>query len=817
MEALLIDIRFALRQLRKSPGFTAVATLTLALGIGVNATMFSLVSGFLLQSPPGRDPNRVAVISSVNPNQLYHADAWAVSVPNYLAWRKGNHVFEDVAAADEDRAVSLGSSGRGQPESLQAAAVSPNYFAVFGAAPQIGRTFFDNEDQPGRDHVLILSHDLWQRRFSSDSSILGRTLRLNREDWTVVGVMPKNFRMMGYIPQLWIPLPITAADQTPSARNSRSFTLFARLKPAITVQQANAEMSTLAFQAQKEFPEIEKGWGAVVRTLPDFLIYNFDIRTGLILMMTAVGFVLIIGCANVAGLLLARSTGRQKELSIRLSLGARRFDIVRQLLAEGLLISFLGAAAGLLLTNWGIHFVRASLNFAEVISAVPFRLDWNVVLFTVAISVLSAFLCSLAPALKASRAELSATLNEESRGSSSGRSQNRLRKVLVTGELALALLLSIGTGLLMSGLLQVEHQNLGFRPQHLLTAGLTLDKARYADTSQQRRFVQNLLGRLQETPGAEAVAVASDLPATGPESVPLRINGQPDSEPDRRPSALDVVVTNGYFSSASIPLLRGRTFTDMDNLSAPRVVVVNQEFVRRFLAGQDPLGKQVKLELSSGTTEWSAIVGVVGNVKTYSEEVRYDPEVYEPYLQRPVSSFSIMVRASGDPGGLSASLRQTVTHMDSELPLARVMTMPALIELQKAGNPFFMNLMSSFALFALLLAAIGIYGLIAFSVAKRTHEMGIRMALGATSRGVLILILREGLRMASAGVLIGIVLALPLPRIFEASFNLLGFQFREPGLYFAVPAVILLVALLAAYIPARRAAKLDPMVALRYE
>ncbi|MBV8052965.1 MAG: ABC transporter permease [Acidobacteriaceae bacterium] len=817
METLLTDLRFASRQLRKSPGFTAVASLTLALAIAVNSTMFSLVSGFLLQSPPGRDPNRVAVISSVNPNQLFHADAWTVSVPNYLAWRKTNNLFEGIAAADEDRAVSLGTTGSGQPESLHAAAVSPNYFLVLGAAPQIGRTFLDNEDQPGRDHVLILGHDLWLRHFGSDPSIVGRTIRLNREDWTVIGIMPKSFRMLGYIPELWIPLTITATDQSPSARNSRSLTLFARLKPGMTVQQASAAMGTLALQAQREFPETEKGWGAVVRTLPNFLIYNFDIRTGLILVMTAVGFILVIGCANVAGLLLARSTGRQKEISIRVSLGAKRLDIVRQLLAEGCIIAILGGAAGILLSNWGIHFVRASLNFAEVMSAVPLRLDRNVLLFTLGISVLSAFLCSLAPALKASRSELSATLNEESRGSSSGRSQSRLRQILVTGELALALFLLIGTGLLIQGLLQVEHQNLGFQPKHLLTAGLTLDRARYADASQRRLFVQNLLARLQAIPGSEAVAVASDLPATGPDSVPLRIDGQPDSEPDRRPSALDVVVTSDYFKTASIPLLRGRRFTEMDNADAPHVVVVNQEFVHRFLASQDPLGKRIKLELSSGTTEWSQIVGVVGNVKTYSEEVRYDPEVYQPYSQRPVPSFSIMVQATGDPGGLSASLRQSVAQIDGELPLARVMTMPALIELQKAGNPFFMHVMSSFALFALLLAAIGIYGLIAYSVARRTHEIGIRMALGAKHRDVLGMILRESLTMAAIGATVGTVVALPLPRIFEASFNLLGFHFREPGLYFAVPALILLVALLAAYVPARRAAKIDPMVALRYE
>src|SRR5579862_2225318 len=760
MEALLKDFHLASRQLRKSPGFTAVATLTLALGIAVNATMFSLVSGFLLQSPPGRDPDRVAVISSVNPNQLFHADAWTVSVPNYLEWKKANAVFEDVAAADEDRSVSLGRTGPGQPEALHAAAVSPNYFAVLGVSPQIGREFFENEDQPGRDHVLILGHDLWQRHFAQDPSIVGQTIRLNRENWTLIGIMPKSFRLMGYIPQVWIPLIINPGDRTLSARNSRSLTLFGRLKSGVSISQANAAMSPLALKVQREFPEIEKGWGISVRSLPDFLIYNFGVRTGIVLVMTAVVFVLLIGCANVAGLLLARATGRQKELSIRLSLGARRFDIVRQLLAEGLVIASLGGTIGLLLTNWGIHFVRASLNFNEFISAVRFRLDWNVVLFTLGISLASAVLSSLVPALKTSGVEVSAALNEESRGSSSGRSQNRLRKILVTGELVLALFLLLGTGLLIHGLVEVEHQNLGFQAQHLLTASLTLDKARYNDASQQRMFVQNFIARLQQIPGTEAAAITSDLPASGAESVPLRINGRFDSDPNQKSSALDVVVTGDYFRAAGIPLMRGRTFTDTDNANSPHVVIVNQEFARRFVAGKSPIGKQIKLELSGGVTEWNEIVGGVGNVKTYSEDGRYDPEVYEPYFQRPVSSFSIMLRATGDPGSLSSSLRQSVAQVDSELPLDRVMTMPALIEIQKAGNPFFMHAMGSFALFALLLAAIGIYGLIAFSVVKRTHEIGIRMALGAKSRDVLVLILWEGLQMASVGAAIGIVLAL---------------------------------------------------------
>jgi predicted permease len=809
------DFRFALRQLRKSPGFTAIAVVTLALGIGLNATMFSLISGFLLQRPPGTDPQRIAVISSVNPDPVFHADGWAVSVPNFLAWKRSNTVFSDMAAADDYRSVSLGAAGSRQPEAIRSAAVSSNYFEVFGASPQIGRSFAEGEDQAGRDHVVILSHDLWERRFGSDPRILGRTLRLNREDWVVIGVMPKNFRMMGYVPQLWTPLTLTAADQSPDARKARSLHILARLKPGVTIEQANAEMAALAQHAQNEFPMTEKGWGARVRSLHDFLIYDFSIGTGLLLIMTAVGFVLMIACANVAGLLLARATGRQKELSIRVSLGARRFDIVRQLLTEGLAIALLGGALGLVISNWGIALVRANLSFNEVIRAVPLRLDQNVLWFALGISLASAVLCSLVPALKASRSDINAVLNDESRGSTSGRSQGRMRQFLVTGEIAMALFLLVGAGLLLRGIFLLEHQNLGFATDHLLTAGLSLDNARYKDAPAQVAFVRNLLSQLRQFSGVESVAAASDLPATGSGSVTLRIGGQPELPANQRPSAIDVVVTSDYFRTAGIPLLHGRTFTETDDRDAPRVVVVSQEFVRRHLAGQDALGKQIQLDLAGGKTDWSQIVGVVGDVKAYSEEPRIDPEVYEPYLQRPVSDFSLMIRTRGDPASLAGALRTTVGELDSDLPLADVITMSALIERQRYGNPFFTKLLGCLGILALVLAAIGLYGLVAYSVGRRTHEIGIRMALGARTADVLGMILGEGLRMAAIGGGIGLVLALPLPKLFDALF--FGFHFREPRLFVGVPLAILLVALLATYLPARRAGKVDPMVALHYE
>jgi predicted permease len=813
LDTFLREVRYAVRGLQRNPGFTTVAVITLALGIGINATMFSLVSAFLLRRPPGNEPERVVVISSVNPNPVFHPDASPVSAPNYLDWRKANQVFEDIAASDEYRTVSL--TGQGQPEALRSASVSPNYLSVLGAAPLLGRSFIEGEDRPGQDHVVILSHELWERRFGSDPSIPGRLIRVDRENYLVVGVMPKEFRLLGYTPQLWTPLVLKESDRTEAARKNRSLRLFARLKPGVSVEQAHAEFTTFTRRTEESFPETEKGWSAAVRTLPDFLIYDFGIRTALALMMTTVGFVLLIACANVAGLLLARAAGRRKELGIRISLGASRAWIAGQLMLEGAVIALLGGFIGLVFSYWGIDFIRANMNFNEAISAVPLSIDGKVLLFALSVSMISAVLCSLGPAIVASRSDVQGNLKEQSRGASRGRSQSRLRSLLVTGELATALFLLIGTGLLLRGVFLIEHQQLGFRPDHLLTANVTLDGARYKDASQQAIFVKELMSRLQQIPGAESAAAASDLPATGPDSVTLRIKGQLELPANQRLSALDVVVSSDYFRTSGIPLLRGRTFTEMDNATRPRVVLVNQEFVHRNLQDQEALGKQILLDVSGATPEWNEIVGVVSNVKSYSEETRDDPQVYEPFLQRPVPSFSIMLRSNSEPDGLAPSLRKTVAQLDPELPLGRLMSMPSLIDRQKGGDSFFSRVLGSFALLALLLASIGIYGLIAYSVGQRTREVGIRMALGAGSSELVRMVLGEGIKMTVIGAAIGLALALPLPKLFDAIFY--GLHLREPWLYVVVPVALLVVEAVATYIPARRAARVDPMVALRYE
>jgi putative ABC transport system permease protein len=621
--------------------------------------------------------------------------------------------------------------------------------------------------------------------------------------------------MLGFTPQLWTPLVLNEADQSAAVRKDRSLYLFARMKNGTTLEQARAEMVTVGRHTEQSFPETEKGWGVAVRTLPDFLIYSLGARTGIDVLMTAVGFVLLIACANVAGLLLARASGRRRELAVRVALGAGRSRIVRQLLTEGLLIAILGGSTGLLLAYWGIDFMRANLAFNEVIEAVPLSLDWNVVLFALGVSLVSALLCGIAPAWRASRTEVNISLNSESRSVSGGRARSRLRMVLVTGEIAMALFLLVGVGLLIRGIYVIEHQNLGFRAEHLLTANLTLDDTRYKDAEKKKVFVRDVLARLQKAPGAEAAAGTSDLPASGLRSVPLRIKNQPELPAEQKLTAFDFVVTPEYFRATGIPLVLGRAFTEMDNATTPAVVVVNQEFAHRYLQGKEPLGQQIQLEVGDAAPRWSQIVGIAGNIKTYSEESRYDPEVYEPYFQRPVASFSLVVRAISDPNALTSSLRDAVGKVDVELPLSRLMSMPALIDRQRAANPFVERALGTFALLALILATIGIYGLIAFSVDQRMQEIGIRMALGANGSSVLRMILWDGGKMNAIGAFMGLAMALPLPKLFDSI--LYGIHSSEPWLYLIVPMALFAVAMLAAYIPARRAMRVDPLIALRYE
>jgi predicted permease len=814
-ESLLGDIRFALRQLIKSPGFTVTTVATLALGIAVNATMFSMVSAFLLPQLPGRDLESMVVVSSVNPDTSFEADTNPVSPPNYFAWGNDTRVFSAVTAANEYLTGSLSEPAQ-QPEAITYAAVSANYFSVFGVSPQLGRPFVAGEDEPGHDHVLILSHGLWERRFGSDPSIVGRTVRLNREDYVVAGVMPAEFRLLGFPPQLWTPLTLTAADRTPSGRKNRYLYMFARLAPGITLEQARAQIDIDAHRAQQDFPGTESRWGASVRRMPDFLIHNFNIGTALAVIMTVVGFVQLIACANVAGLMLTRAVGRQKELAVRVSLGASRVRVVRQLLTEGLVIALLGGGVGLFLTYIGIDLIRAGLRFNEAISAVPIGLDTRVLLFVALISLLTAVVTSVAPALKASRTAINTDLKSESRGGTSGQAHNRLRVLLVGAEIAIALFLLIGSCLLIHGVYLLDHQELGFNHSHLLTAAVVLDKARYADSSKQNQFARSLVTQMQQLAGVQYAALASDLPASGAALVSIHIKGQPESRSNQQHTAADVVVTPDYFQVIGISLLSGRAFSDHDDATLPRVVVVNQEFVHKYFQDHDPVGKQIQLDISGAPPVWSEIVGVVGNIKSDPMEPGSKPQVYESYVQRPVASFSLMLHSAVDPASLAPALRHVVAQLDPELPLLRVMSMDSVIEASRNGNPLFTRLLATFAILALALSAIGIYGLIAYSVGQRTHEIGIRLALGAKPSDISHMILRQGFKVAAVGLAIGFTMALPLPKVFDQIFQGL-LHFAAPAIYPIVLAVMLMVVFCATLGPARRATRVDATRALRNE
>ncbi|HEY2468031.1 MAG TPA: ABC transporter permease [Terracidiphilus sp.] len=814
LESIVADVRFALRQLSKSPGFTLTAVLTLALGIAVNGTIFSLVSAWLMPNLPERDANKVVVVSSVNPDDNFLPDVHDVSAPNYLSLRSDHRVFAETAAAHDGISGTLGGQQE-QAEAIQYAAVTPNYFAIFGAAPALGRGFLPGEDQPGKDCVVVLSHGLWARKFGSNPGVVGRTIRLNREDYTVVGVMGADFRLMWLTPQLWTPLTLTASDLTLDARRNRNLIVFARLAPGIMLAQAGAEAKLVANRATSDYPRLEGRWGGSVRTLKDYLVHSFGISNALAVMMTTVGFVLLIACANVSGLLLTRAAGRQKELAIRASLGASRWRILRQLFIEGLTLALTGGAAGLGLTWVGIRLMRSLLTFNEGISAVPLSLDGKVLGFAAGLTLLSAILSSMAPSWKASRTNISTDLKTEGRAATAGRRRNHLRAVLVGGEIAMALFLLAGTGLLIRGIYELEHQRLGFRTDHLLTAGLVLDKTRYPDAAAQERFVRDLLGRLHQIPGVEDAAVTLNLPSAGAGRVAVHIQGLAEPPESQQRTAEHVMVSPEFFAAAGIAALHGRTFTAQDDPNAPRVLVVNQRFVERYLGNRDALGRRVKLELDDGTTIWEPIVGVVSNVKSYSEEARIDPMVYEAFAQRPAGGISVMLRGRLAPDSMIPSLRQVVAAVDPELPLLNVKSMEKVIEDQRNGDPVFEEIMGSFAGMALALAAIGIYGLIAYSVRQRTQEIGIRLALGAKESDISGMILREGLKITAIGSSAGVLLALPLGRLFDAMFP--GIQFVSPSVYPAVLAITIMIAMAATYGPARRATKVDPTAALRSE
>jgi predicted permease len=819
MEDSVMDVRFGARMLRKNPGFAAVAIVTLALGIAANSTIFSMVSGWMLRPPRIKDPTRVVMILSTNPAKGWAWDQNPVSVADFVAWRGQNRSFEDLAASEwGDFALT----GRDEPERLTGLRVSENYFDVLGVSPTLGRSFLPGESQSGHNQVVILSHGLWQRRFGSDLKVVGQAVNLNGERCTVIGVMPSSFRLGLYGPQLWTPLVFPPQSVLPAAREDRSLSVLARLKSGVSVAAAKAEMAALAQRSEQTYPGTSRGWSATATLLQKYIAD--EVRPEMQLLMGAVIFVLLIACANIANLQLARGTDRQRELVVRAALGASRFRLVRQLLVESLLLAFAGGALGLLLASWGVSMLRSALNWSDYVTSLSreVTLDNTVLAFTLCISVFAAILFGLAPALHQTALDLHSTFQEGGRTSSQGKARNRAHSVLVVAEIALALALLTGAGIFVQDFLYEVYAGYGIDPNQVLTANLSLSSARYKEPSKQADFFKNVIQQLDALPGViSAGATTTLVPSVTQEArvVTFSIAGHPALSRTKRERTDYFTISPDYLRTLRIPLLRGRSFLPTDSVQAPPVALVNKDFVQRYFPNEEPLGKRVRLDISaSDRPDWTEIVGVVGNVSDRDGERKDMPQVYEPYLQRPSSVMTLVIRTSSDPVAFAPILRRAVWKLDNEQPITAVQTMNQAVADYRAGGVVMSSLMGVFAGLGMALAIVGVFGVMAYTVARRTHEIGIRMALGAQRKDVLRMVTRKGIVLGAIGVGIGLALGAPLMWLWpignEQSYSSVN---QRIAVFLAAAFLIGLAALLASYIPARRATKVDPIVALRYE
>jgi len=813
LENLLQDIRYGLRQLRRNPGFTAVAVVTLALGIAVNTTIFGAVSAILLRKPPVKDPDSLCAVSSRNLIKGY--DLGPISPLDFESWRSQNNVFEAMAAV-VDGSFTL--TGKGEPESVAGDRVTPGYFKVLGVPPALGRAFLPSEGQAGNDHVVILSNALWHERFASDLNLIGKALEINGQPYTIVGVMPPAAASLSWIslPRLWTPLAFQAKALTPSARDNRSIDLIlGRLKPGVTVEQAQAEMKSIAHRLAQSYPSANKDWGVTVLTLQAYFIRSSNVRNALVTLIVTVGFVLLIACANIAGLLLARGAGRAHELAVRSAVGASRLRLIRQMLAESLLIGVGGGGAGLLMSVWGIELLRAGFNFNEFgrRMATGFRMDGPTLLFTLAVTLLTTVAFGLVPAIRASKANPRDALAEGGRAGSGGLGRNRLRSVLVTGEVALALVLLAGAGVMTREVTRELSEPNGYNPSHVLTAQIDLKNQHYQKPAAQAGFFQQVNEELRNIAGVESAGVNTCVPTVCSHSTSFSIAGQPSVPESKRPSADYFVVGPDYFRTMQIPLMKGREFSDSDNAHAPVVAIVNQEFARRFFPKSDAIGQRI--DVDQGQHKQAQIVGIAGGVNDFIGQLTPHKQIYECYLQVPQATMTLVVRSRVATSALAPMLRQAVWSVDKDQTIARIQTMNNLLADNVGGDKLMLALMGIFAGLALVLAAIGIYGVIAYSVSQRTREIGIRVALGAQKRDVLGLVLRQGSLLTGIGCAIGAALAFPLPRVFSSLFN--GFGVQGPFVATAVALIVAGLSLVACYIPARRATKVDPMMALRRE
>jgi len=808
MGAFWQNIRYGLRMLARSPGFTAVAVLTLALGIGANTAIFSVVNAVLLRPLPYKDPDRLVRIWETRPGQAFPRTV--ISQGEYLTWREQARSFEQLAIIDYP-GFSL--SDGGEPEQTPGAVVTTNFFEMLGIAPALGRSFAAGEGGPGHERVAILSYALWQRHFGGAANALGKTIHVDGKPYTVIGVMPRGFGFGGPT-DIWVPFEFAADEE--NRWSSHYLEAYGRLRPGVSMQQAESELNSIARNLQQQRPLTNTGHGAALDTLQDFVVGN--VRQGLLALLGTVGLVLLIACVNVANLQLSRAAARRKEMAIRTALGASRRRVIGQLLGESMLLAIAGGVLGFLCAVWGVGFLVKLTNDVLPLTN-EIRIDGAVLGFTLALSLFTGIILGLVPAFQASRVAPSETLKESGWGLA--HASHRRMYALVTAEIGLALVVLVGAGLLTKSFVRLRQVNLGFNPQHLLTMNISLSGSGYMTTPQEDAFYGQLIERLESLPGVRSVAAVDNLPLGGSNnSGTFTVEGRPPEPPGHRPSADRRVVTPRYFEAMGIPLLRGREFNGSDRAGSPLVGMINETLARRFFPGQDPVGKRLRRGGPEANGAWLEIVGVVGDVRDRMPRTEPRPEIYLAYSQFPypadqLAYMTLVIRSAGDPAQLTDAARAQVRAISKEPTIAQILPMENTVAGALGPERLPMFLFGGFAVVALVLATVGIYGVVAYSVVQRTHEIGIRMALGAQPRDVLRLVVAQGLRPAVLGVGLGLAAAFVSARAIASM--LFGVSPADAMTFAAVAVLLLGVALFACWVPARRAMRVDPMVALRYE
>ena len=805
MQTIWQDLRYAARVLLKTPSFSVVAVLALALGIGANSAIFSVVNALLIRPLPYGESERLVRINNFEGRS--NSDS-AVSPPGFVDYRDQSNSFQSVSATYLGN-TALNFSEDGEPERLTGGRVSANFFTTLAVQPMLGRVFVEEEDQPGKNRVAVLSHSLWNRRFGGDREIVGKDITLNGQSFTVIGVMPAGFKWKG--DDLWRPLALAPESYAPDQRGSEYLSVIARLKPDSTIEQAQAEMDIIANNIRQNNPTFyggDPGWGVRVTSLHDEVVGS--IKPTLLILLGAVGLVLLIACANVANLLLARAAAREKEIAIRSALGASRFQLIRQLLTESLLLSLVSGGSGLLLAIWGVDLLVAA-GGTSIPRAQEIGIDGRVLAFTILVSLVTALLFGVIPAIRASKTDLQVALKEGGRGSTANR--QRLRVLLVVADVALSLVLLIGAGLLIKSFARLRNVSPGFQAQGLLTMQVSLPAFKYREANQIKGFFEATLQGMKAIPSVQAAGAISDLPLSGSvHSGSFNIEGRPAPPGDELHADIRSA-TPEYFQTMQIPLLKGRFFTEQDTREASPVAIIDETLAQHYFPSEDPLGKRV--EFQPGKPIWREIVGVVGRVKHKALDVEFKDKLYSPHAQVSYSTMFLVVRTPNDPMSLVSAVRESVRAVDKDQPVYKVTAMEQLLADSLGQRRLSVMLFGLFAAVAMVLAAVGLFGVISYSVTQRTNEIGIRMALGAERGDILKMVIGQGLALTLAGVGFGLAGAFALTRVMSSL--LFDVTPTDPVTFVVVPLLLAAAALAACLVPARRATRVDPMLALRCE